>query len=156
MTLGRFASASVGASLLAMLLSACANGPSVQLTSATGDELQRASRQLGSEELQQLVRPGSKVVRRTPEGYFHFWTNEPDGTFVSHTESSFFWGRGKWLVHDNTYCVRIEWNSKDFGRTVNEAYCYGIYAKGDRLFQGPPMITPAMTSQKFGEIRFSN
>jgi len=141
--------------LLALALPGCANGPGVQLADATGGELQREGGQLDAQELQQLVRPGSKVVRRTPEGYVHFWTTEPDGTFVSHTESSLFWGRGKWLVHDNTYCVRIEWNSKDFGKTVTEAYCYGIHAKGDRFFQGPPTITPAMESQKFEEIRFS-
>lgn len=122
--------------LALLLLAGCAS--EVVMGSTAGkQELLRQGRQLDATQLAQLMRPGSAVVRWEPGGYFHRWTNEPDGSIRARTTSSFSWGQGRWAVHDDTYCVRIDWFTKDNGKFATERSCYAIHVLHDKYFYGP-------------------
>lgn len=139
--------------LLLPLFAGCAT-ESVLGSIATKDEVVREGRKLTSQELTQLMRPGTRIIRWEPGGYVQRWKNEPDGSFVANTTSSFAWGHGKWRLHDDTYCIRVDWITKDQGKIAEERGCYAIYTLRGKYFYGPPPANLA-ESQKLGEIRIN-
>ncbi|MDM0107698.1 DUF995 domain-containing protein [Variovorax sp. J22R24] len=156
----------VGFAGMALAAGGCATGgSSIQLTSVTGDDLVREGKILSAGELNGLARPGTVLVRLTPNGAVQRWTSGADGTFVAQTTMTMeygrtpttgAWGHGRWALHDKTYCLHIDWITKDNGKVATEKSCYAVYRMDARLFMAPENMTPSMKAERYGEVRFGS
>lgn len=117
----------MGACLVASVIAAIAL-PGVANADAPallGDLDPLSPEKLTKEQLEQLLPDAkmSRVVAKT--GSTHFWTNDPDGTFIISTDNKSGIGttitnrtgataRGTWHISpDGRYCVTVEWKRVD-------------------------------------------
>jgi hypothetical protein len=96
-------------------------------------------RTLSRDEVTQLL-PGAKMMRMTPTGSRHDWTNEADGSFIISSDNAGstnpMWNgrpataRGKWHVSDDgRYCVLIEWKG-----VPAEEWCRFVLSTSDGYY----------------------
>lgn len=89
---------------------------------------------LTKDELNQLL-PGAKMSRTSGKGNTHFWSNDPNGSFIISSDNRDKGGRpttaqGKWHVSDDgRYCVLIEWKS-----VPTEEWCRYIVKAGTEYY----------------------
>lgn len=116
------------------LASALASG---QTISVFDDLAPLNPRTLSKDELEQLL-PGARMVRTSPRGNVHTWTNEADGRFTARSDNRGInsLGRsstaeGTWRIGDDgRYCVTIEWRQG----LDSEKWCRFIVATGDGYY----------------------